>query len=273
MPTIVKQFDSLDTFADYLVASGKTTKSMERGDTDFYGCDFYTAIERACRGGDAQTVERIEALVDEIECEMPTLPMRGTMVPEIVGFIPHIPNYVAGLPDAMLTYSEQPSEAAPLRIAVDVCCSGGVNAESMAKRGAAVAAFAYLASSRRPVELLAIAGMNSGGERKSAQVPVVHLGNSPLDVGAVAFALTDPAMLRRLCFSFAEIEAGDNDLIRWGWNSRPTNGDYQDNMRKAAGLTSDDVFLHGGYLNDSVFDNPVQWVQDMLKQHCDAADE
>jgi len=265
-------FASLDDFADF-IAAGTRTKSLTASDYgSFYGCDYTEADRRARYGGNADMVARIEALVDEIECEMPALPVRGTMVPDLVGFVPHVPNYVAGLPDAMMTYSEAPSEAAPIRIYVDVCCSGGVGADQMAKRGAAIAAFAYLASMSRPVELFAVAGMNSGGKKGHAQVPVIRLGNSPLDVGAVAYALTDPSMLRRLCFAYAE-QASQSSFIHWGWNSQPQSDKYQNNMRTACGMSDDDIFLHGGYLNDRVFDNPVAWVQDMLRKHCNAEQE
>ena len=272
----VQHFDNLSHFADHLSAlenSGRASRTAAAADSySFYGGTFKDALHRARWGGDEKTTRKIEKLVNEIELDLPSAEVRGCVSPAVVGFLPHVQNHLAGLPDAMMTYAEERSERAPLRIGVDVCCSGGVEAADMVRRGSAIAAFAYLASTQRPVELFAVAGMNTQTSQKTAQIPVIRLGASPLDISAVTFALTDPAMLRRLCFTFAE-HAGrlGSSSIRWGWNSRPTNKDYLDGMHAALGFDAtnpSDIFLHGGYYGDNVFGNPVAWVQDMLAKHC-----
>lgn len=273
--TRVERFDCVTDFAlwiDNAVSTSPNSGAIKNrlgGDSRWAGGSFSDAVQRAQGGANEAAIAAVEAIVDQVEHDLPLTAAAGVMAPQIVGHLPHIPNYLSGVPDCMMA----PTEAlggGPIRIAVDFCCSGSVSTETMQKRGAAIAAFAYLASTRRPVELFALGGIGPSHEAPplNAWVPVVNLGVSPLDIASVTYALTDATMLRQLAFAMRFLDDRGYG-VQWAWRSKPHNANYIERMREIAGLNEADLFFTGGYSADGILDDPVQWVRKQLDTHCE----
>lgn len=104
----IKKFDSVSSYSRYLssrstnsVFSGKSLCSQDN-DYDFSGTHSYDEAEDILRKGDKKHLELIKK--ELIECKIKS---KGSCIKTIsytsfVGSMPHVPNYIAGVPKTMI---------------------------------------------------------------------------------------------------------------------------------------------------------------------------
>jgi hypothetical protein len=124
-----------------------------------------------------------------------------------VGAFPCIPGYAAGVPENMFVPQDDgASNAKPIvRIAVNVVCSGWVDAQDIINRGAAVIALIdKIQSEGQRVELVAFCHVESRNDDRIIASVTVKRPEEPVDMDRIGFALAHPSMLRRAMFRVIE---------------------------------------------------------------------
>ena len=124
-----------------------------------------------------------------------------------VGAFPCIPAYAAGVPEDMFVPLEDgAAQSKPIvRIAVNVVCSGWVNAQDIINRGAAVVALIdKVQSEGQRVELIAFCHVEGKGNDRLIMSVTVKRPEEVVDMDRIAFALAHPSMLRRAFFRCVE---------------------------------------------------------------------
>ena len=200
-------FDTFDDFLDYCgdetIAKRAWQDAHEREDAsdDQRGTRTYQGALELARNGWAQGVQDINATASNSTLRMEERP---SIVFDVAGEMPLVAAFCAGEQAHMMTFATDEAPARNVRVLAD----GGVNckvggADIIAWGGAVVACLQALqANGYNPVLTWHI---HTTTDTFDAEIlaAVTH-PDSPLDVDRVAFALANPAMLRRLIFFVME---------------------------------------------------------------------
>lgn len=122
---------------------------------------------------------------------------------DMVGFAPHIANYIAGVPDSMM--AQEPEEKPTIHIQYHCGVSFGIQGAVIRRRGAvAIALVQAIQAAGYTVELVITSG-SSGNRNKSLYIlyPVVQAG-SIINIDKTCFMLCHPSYLRRFMFAIME---------------------------------------------------------------------
>lgn len=254
----VRHFDSIGEFlAEMERPEYAQTRAACASDSHWSGASTLAGAVSITREGVKGTEGDVAALIERINVNLPTF--ERVWEPSIAGPFPIVPAAIAGLPDCMLSVTEQQTTGVPLRIFVSVCLSGGCSGYVIRKRGIAINALLQTISARRPVELCIYGDM--GDSDMGLTTPVIRVQALPLDQATLTAALTHPAFMRKLCFAWAEHHV--NWGGRWAHGMEPTSTQAQRLTREALGARPDDLVIFGAYLSESdeIIRSPETWVQ------------
>lgn len=222
------------------------------------------AAQYATSGNDAlvklaeQFLSKIEA--GGIETE------RGEWLPSACGAYPVVGDFIAGRPDPMRRRYHVAGERAPVRVYVDSTSSGGIDAEALQQRGAALLAFVMALMQERPVELWQITSLDAKGYCQNYAALAVRAPTTPLNIGVCAHLLTSQAWVRGIGYGWLMQEAKSGG--GWGWGRPPMNpkdkARYERLSREALRMEPQDVFVDAIVLDDPLTDRPVEWINERL---------
>jgi len=120
------------------------------------------------------------------------------------GAYPDVPLYVAGEVCHMVNDGEQLGEKPIIKFLINASASCNISADSIANRGAAVAALVdQIESGGTRCEIWVTFATRKGGKFYAPMVCAKRAGE-PLDIDVVAFTMGHPAMLRRVLFGIVE---------------------------------------------------------------------
>jgi hypothetical protein len=226
------------------------------------------------QGATALETKAARELVNKIDAEVHEA-THHVWAPAPFGAYPIVPDYLAGDPFSMRTKIEERSPAAPVRIFLAIGVAAGVSQQTIARRGAAMAAFAMKLSEHRAVELWMCTAANNGRWR-------VDVGwkcklDMPMNVSQIVAAFS-PAVCRMLNMSHWEYQvtqktdANTHDTYAFelkGVSAYRDRDRYVKAFREYMELGRDDILLDSGILTDvSAIDNDaVKWVKDMLAKY------
>lgn len=214
----LRVFPSLGALVDH--ASGPSRMSLDnRGSRAESGRSWFgtasweemlTVVHRWDDG--AKDVERMRvAIMTGAEksrvkrVQSPTPP--GTI--DIAGIISGDPG--AGFTQRRRTTQTTKQRGKVIRVALNVCCAGGVTADTIKRRGAAVLALVDMLQDRGlRVEII---GLMATGSRTSSAIWecrwTVKRADQKVSLASLAFGLAHPSMLRRVMFSAMEVESSE----------------------------------------------------------------
>jgi hypothetical protein len=208
------EFDSLAQFGaiDATMTAEQSTyrSSQKENDSDWNGCSFSEAVRMSVEGWDAgrdRLVKLTESGIQQLDRDVIPVEVRG-----VAGYRPDVPAYCTGAPDCMVMRDEEVKPAV-LRLLVDFGNSHKVTADQIMNYGAALLAYIE-AIEAEGIRCELWAGIKATRSRTAFTARVkVKDPDQPFDFGAIAFALSHPAMLRRLYFraveQFADMWSGE----------------------------------------------------------------
>ena len=214
---IYKKFESLSAFHSY-VDKGQTqpnfvghedSKRETSYDSDFYGTKTYQEAEDLLLNGDEQNASKIEKGGVARERKMLKLDAnRRKLFCDVTGVMPHVPNYIAGVPTTMVNARMIRQKQKVLNLVYNVSVNGSVGAKDMED----VAIKMLTAIMRCEANGVRINLYVCDISEKSGQIIGwllrIKSSGQHLDVLKAAYPLTNPAMLRRHSFRFTEILPG-----------------------------------------------------------------
>lgn len=168
------------------------------------------------------------------------------------GATPCIPAYLACRPDSM--WRDVAEEAKSLvRIYVNMTCSCSISAETMTKRGIAIAAMAYALQTTRPVELF---WFTQSSNSQTDQLSVYRVGTAPLDMSRVA------TIFGRV--GIARASWSRSGKCFGGWDRIPTSEILE--------IQKDDVVIPAVMFDQAnkVEKDPVAWIMSYIEDQIGA---
>ena len=180
------------------------------------------------------------------------------------GFMPCVPAYLAGHPEAMYTQSRTSDQYAPIRIILNVSTSSGLAESVIAARGAAMLALLDKLSNVRAVtaQFLKVGKLEAVDKWLAILVDIPM----PLVLGPTGALLAHANVTRHASWCIASAH----------WSTSRSVGDYMPDFdepshaeyREILSLSESDIVIRGAYLTSPMYDVPsaIAWVEARLAE-------
>lgn len=252
---VFEQFDGLDVFARNLerpvnkVFAGRTRSSQSTSDKAWYGTpDFETAMHLFNNGWTEKADEiRNHFVKFERAQEREVQYQKSRPTTSVVGFAPHVPNAILGLPDSMIYKEQSPMKAKVVRIIFNNTMNAGTSASDIMNAGLTVLKIAQSLERKGLRVRIDVAPKFSAGDRENVLLLVtVKDWRQPLDIKKVAFPIAHPSMFRRLGFCWMETVPTVTDTSFYhGYGRSFENPKEGKGILKEAGVLGDkDYFVN-----------------------------
>lgn len=217
MKDIEKKFDSITQFESYL-SSRETTKTFEdagslksqRTDNYYFSRtkDFSEANDFLLYG-DRALAKKIEAAgVAKVRQNLSGHKYERKNFANVVGYMPHVPNFIAGVPLSMIDTKRVSKPIKQVSIVYNITTEGGTDALDM------IDAAAKLLSAVMQIEASGIrcnlytsvvSECSDRCKQQAAMIVKVKSSDKKLDVLKCSYPIVSPSMLRRHFFRFMEV--------------------------------------------------------------------
>lgn len=210
---VFEKYDSLDVFARSLerpvnsVFLGASLASQRNGDGSWAGTDTYSEAVRLFNDGWDEKVEEIRKGLIQFEQanQKDVSYQKSRPNTAVVGFTPHVPNAILGLPNSMIYTERTPMKAKIVRIIYNMTMNCGTNKRDIMKAGLTVLKIAYSMERKGyRVKIDVNPFLAREGDEKACALVCVKDWRQQIDIKKVAFPIAHPAMFRRLGFRWLE---------------------------------------------------------------------
>lgn len=205
---ITTKFDSVAAFARYgeKYPTGGYAYSRTEGEADWYGTENYEEATELLKFGDRETAAKIEKqgvakFRAALHTELSTIKTESS----VVGFAPHVPNFIAGVPLSMISAKriQQPAQAINVIYNCEVTC--GVKAEDITRNSVKLfCAVMRLEASGQRVEMNVAAVIKLAREVYCSPFVRIKGADEKLNVLKCAYPLCNASFFRRQIFSYME---------------------------------------------------------------------
>jgi hypothetical protein len=256
-------FDTMSELAARIDAGAISSRSW--GDSWLGGLTKADAAHFS-REGEMARVSASDAFLAKLEDKFEFTSHRFQTVDAIAGGVPNVAAYLANAPLAMRRRHRVADDLAPLTIVVDTTSSGGVGADKLEKRGAAILALVRLLSARRPVTLYAGNAMgNSRADKDGFNAVLTRIETAPLDLARAAFLLGHPGAARGIGYGVVVNEFGGSDgHIPWPYDNHELARKSAPEFYGRVFPNSEILCLPPVFVKDPAIDTPEIWLADML---------
>jgi hypothetical protein len=245
------------------IAAAESVPQCERGSGgSWFGGKSYAESLENVRSGDLAGVADADKFLADMESHV-FVSRQFRVFDDVVGAVPNIPAYLAGVPQNMRRRTRQPTSTAPLSVFVNLTSSAGIGAADLYKRGAAILALVRLLSNVRAVELWGFVGL---GDSRTGNYVAVRLDTAPLDLARAAHVLTHTSVARGLGYGIAthRFNAGG----AWPYSDVKLSRKHGAEILARVTYPGSDVLLIPPiFLTDDCVKNPVKWIRDMLQAY------
>lgn len=239
MKNIYKKFDNVQQFYNY-IATGETQQGMrEDSMREVATTDTWTTTENLTQAnelfsnGDEKNAALIESAgLAKERVKIRTTADRRQLYASQVGFMPHVPNYVAGVPCNMINERRIKVKQKVINLVYNISVGGSISGVSM--RDVAVKMLsAILRAEAQGVRInLYVCDISDCDVQQIGWLLRIKSSGQHLDVLKTAYPLINPSMLRRHSFRFTEITKGVSKHLDNYGRANPC----ADNLLRACGL-------------------------------------
>lgn len=209
--------------------------------------------------GDTSSVDQINALMEQLEVEV-AIPHK-IQTPAVYGHRVNMGGYLSGSPLTMYRRKHEPSNHEPIKIYINTVSSIGIDADTINKRGAALAAFALALGAHRTVYLTPFTfSADHRGKLTNGCVLSCDIATSPIVLSEVAAHTSVYVARYANCLACHSTDP----LTDWS-HTLPTAHDTE--LKQILNVQPDDIFLGALHLRDPLVSNPVQWIKDTLQKY------
>ena len=244
------------------IAAAESVQYRPAG-SDWTGGMGYAESLECCRSGNPGVVTQSDSFMGELE-SMVFVTRQFRVIDSVVGAVPNVPAFLAGVPENMRLRRRTVSAAAPLSIFADISSSAAISGADITRRGVAILALVRLLSNLRPVELFVLTGLNVGDA--GASWVTVRVDTSPLDLARAGHLISHASVSRGLFY-------GVSHKFHGSGGSHPYSREGLDRKHGAEILSrvtmpgNDTLFIPYVNKRDENIRNPVAWLKDMLARY------
>lgn len=252
---VFEQFDNLTLFARSLerkenaVFKGETLASKTKRSGGWAGTETFEEAMDLFNNGWTEKVEEIRKGLVQFEKaqERNVSYQKNRPATSVVGFAPHVPNAILGLPNSMIMTERTPMKAKAVRIIYNMSMNCGTDAKDILNAGLVVLKIAYsmeLKGYRVRIDALPFSAHKS--REDAACIVCVKDWRQHIDIKKVAFPIANPAMFRRLGFRWLETTPNLTDTGYQGGYGRSFEDDEaeKDMLRRAGVLSDTDYYMN-----------------------------
>jgi hypothetical protein len=215
-------FNSITEFAQYLDGKEETEKfkympASRFGTQEFTKTENYDDAHKRLMFGDAELQKKIEeAGVRSTKMNLRKMQNRRVVYPSVVGFAPHVPNYIAGVPTSMINARTKKIRQKVINVFYDFGCAWTEKTETIIKAAAEFVS-ACMMIEAGGVRLNIYTGrtvMNSEGRKRQYNMLAIKIKESgqQFDTLKMVYPLIHPSMLRRHVCKYMEVTEGLDDF-------------------------------------------------------------
>ena len=223
---ILEQFDNLDEF---VVACARPSNSVFQGKSEpmktgrearnFTMTSNFAEAEGLLRNGWTEKLDEVrrEMAAFEKTLQQDASYEKKRPATSPVGFAPHVPNAVRGLPNSMIRTEQTPMKTKIVRIVYKMSMNAGWKADDIMKAGLLVLKFAHaLEKKGLRVRIDVSPKFSNGDKERVCALVCIKDWRQPLDLKKIAFPIAHPSMFRRFGFKWMET-APDIEDREFGW--------------------------------------------------------
>lgn len=252
---VVETFESIDQMLRVFNTrepnqsfKGRHMTSMDTGDADWLGTETYEDAVDLIRHGWEDPLPQLKDAAKAAGINTNTSTNKLRPRNSVVGYAPHIPNAIMGLPESMIATERVPTKVKAVTIVYSSDCNASVSTEKFLKAGVvALKIVNDLELKGYRVRLInEFTCANCGDEVLEGRV-VLKDWRQPIDLKKLAFPLAHVSMTRR--FSFRQTELCP-DIKSWSGSYGGAYGnttDYDDmvkDLRKANVLKENEYYIN-----------------------------
>lgn len=248
------------TWSEYLASLPAASARAHYAGGDWTDGESFDSALRKMAMGDDTYAHMADALLDKLSDLAEGVPQRE-WTPAPYGAFPCVPEYLAGMPTNMRAMSPS-GELSPVKVVVSTTCSGGLDKETMTKRGVTVLALVMKLQQIRPVELYVLVEGNDEN-RKDNLFQLIKLDTKPLSIAHACFALANVGFARALTYTHMKHYHG------WGgdWPRAYRTSQYESIVRHECEMSPEDLWIRSAYSTDVLLREPVKWVNTQLTKY------
>ena len=220
-------FNSITDFDAYLQGKEMTPKYKTHpqsiwGTSDFCKTETYEEAHQKLMFGDADLQKKIEeAGVNQTKMKLRKMQNRRVVYPSVVGFAPHVPNYIAGVPTSMINARTKKIRQKIVNVFYDFGAALDVKADEILNVAARFVSACMMieAGGVRLNIYTGRAASNSEGRKKEINLFSIKIKESgqQFDTLKMVYPLVHPSMLRRTVCRYMEVTEGlDNFQSGYG---------------------------------------------------------
>lgn len=225
MKNVYKTFGSVGEFSRYLATTptkeefeamykGPVSQRVDEYRAKWSGSKSYEAADKMLLYGARDLAEKLEqAGVRQTRIKLQRQQPKRVIRTAVTGFAPHVPNYIAGIPTAMITVREKRVQQKVMTICYNCGIRWQISSDDIIKATANLmsAAMQIEASGTRVNMYVISSGDNNGGRKGEqfyyASVKIKEAGQA-FDTLKMAYPLIHTSMFRRHMFRFIEVTPG-----------------------------------------------------------------
>lgn len=206
------KYESIHEFVEHLSTEKCGGASTTDCDPSWYGTESYEDAVKKLMDGDEKLAKKVKGF-DKFDINMPIQGTRRKMATGVCGFAPHVPNYLAGVPNNMIFCREEKVPQKVITIMYGSNMLAEVTVDEMAKVSARVLA-AIMSMERKGYRVnlyVANCAKKSSLVRTGFIVKLKDAGQH-LDPIKCAFPMISASWNRRFAFHFREMCGWGHDM-------------------------------------------------------------
>lgn len=215
MKYINSKFENVTEFLKYIesrteneVFKGETLSSKD-DNSSFRGTKSFEEAQELLKYGDKEKMKLLKKSLEKIRAKGSGYKTRRKVKTSIVGCVPHIPNYLQGIPECMIDVVKTKIKSPKvLTILYNPTVHCGVGAKELSEAGAKMLSYvSSLESQGYRVNLYLMFMSKPSSKAKETLSLSIRIKSSDqyLDLLKTAYILANPSMLRRHWFRFTEV--------------------------------------------------------------------
>lgn len=215
MKDFFKKFNSINEMVSYLdnaevstTFKGQWLSSQSQGDPEDNGYNTYEESREKILHGDALLAKKLRG-TEKLDINIPCTGTKKKMCTGVAGFMPHVPNFLAGVPNNMIFVQEKKVKQPIITIVYNIGCLAKSSGELVMKVSARIMS-AIMSAERKGyrVNLYVASAQTSGRNEACGMLVKIKDSGQHIDTLKMALPMISPAMNRRFGFRFRETMEG-----------------------------------------------------------------
>lgn len=241
-------------------AMESANSSMEKGDKDWYGTETYSEATELIVKGYTDILDRVKSELAKRTKSLSDFEVnKSSLVEDVQGYVPIVPNYLLGLPKSMSFRKPIAKKIKTINVVYAPTENCGTGVETFIESGVALLA-AIRAIEKNNISVRLDCIFTDSKNNSDLVIGSVRIKNyrDRLDLQKICFPLAHPSMLRRIGFKHLEtVPDLTNEGFAYGYGSTPD----LEVLEKSLNLASNVVLMNLRLIKGNLQNDPKKIIE------------